>query len=526
MAPPLPKNLEAERAVLGTILRDNTQLAQVREILRPEDFCSDKNAFLFRTMLGFADDDRPIDLITITDHLDAQEEIGKAGGAAYIASLTDGLYKVSNVVDYALIVKEKAIKRDVIHATDAVQHNAFNGEPAEAVVKSAKARIAAIEKNLPQQDEIRTLTAAVEPLLLKDIPETMLDGWLGEVCQKRLGDLPRAYAWLALLAVASAFLNEQKAVRTNLYLGLVGPTHSGKSQGIDRAIATLGLESPQLLDIFAGSAEQLVRKCSDAAGNPRLFHPDELGHLFKKAQIDRSSFPFILNRAFYKDKFEVLMGAKQRAEFDCRLSIVGGLVEETFQDLFGKETVAGLYDRFLFGLCPGGFQYHFTPFRGDPERFKIEAVTIEESVWEAKHDYQTRHPKMNPRLLEVSIRTAVICAAFNGNRVLKGFQLEPAFELAEYQMNIRDILKANPGETIEGRVASKILGYLDRYAGKWVSWRILRRDTRLYDLGPVITDRVCSVLKANGDIEMTKIGKQTVIRRVLDSETEPEGTET
>src|SRR6516164_7670776 len=221
MEPPLPNNLEAERAVLGTILRgDNTQLASVCQILRPEDFALSENAFLFRTMLGFADAGKPIDLITITDFLEGQKEIGKAGGAAYIASLTDGLYKVSNVVDYALIVKEKAIKRDVIHATDAVQHNAFNGEPAEAVVKSAKARIAAIEKNLPQQDEIRTLTAAVEPLLLKDIPETMLDGWLGEVCQKRLGDLPRAYAWLALLAVASAFLNEQKAVRTNLYLGL------------------------------------------------------------------------------------------------------------------------------------------------------------------------------------------------------------------------------------------------------------------------------------------------------------------
>lgn len=53
----------------------------------------------------------------------------------------------------------------------------------------------------------------------------------------------------------------------------------------------MGITAPQLLDVMAGSAEGLIRKCSDAAGNPRLFSPDELGHLLEKAQIQNASFP-------------------------------------------------------------------------------------------------------------------------------------------------------------------------------------------------------------------------------------------
>jgi hypothetical protein len=86
-------------------------------------------------------------------------------------------------------------------------------------------------------------------------------------------------------------------------------------------------------------------------------------------------------------------------------------------------------------------------------------------------------------------------------------------------MLVRQFLKPNTGETTEGRVAAKILAYLDRQMG-FVPWRELRRQTHLYDLGPVVADRVMSVLRANGDVEMTKIGKQMVVRRRLTDEDE------
>src|SRR3974377_2281004 len=156
MMPPLPTNLEAERAILGTVLRDNAQLAKVREILRPEDFSSIENAFLFRTMLRFADTGNPIDLITLTDFLEAQKEIGKVGGKAYIASLCDGLYRISNVEKYARIVKDKSVKRSVIHATELVQLHAFDGKTPEDVLRTLKAQVEAIERSLPQSPTAAT----------------------------------------------------------------------------------------------------------------------------------------------------------------------------------------------------------------------------------------------------------------------------------------------------------------------------------------------------------------------------------
>jgi hypothetical protein len=290
-------------------------------------------------------------------------------------------------------------------------------------------------------------------------------------------------------------------------------------------VHVLGLEKPQLMRTYSGSAEQLVRRLGDADGNPRLLWIDELAHLFKKQQIDRASFPQILNEAYYNSAFEVLMGHKQRVDVSVKLSMIGGIVEELFQDSFAKETVGGQHDRFLFGLCPGGFAFHFMPIEGLREKFEIHPVRVDKSVWEAKKEYLAKHPEMNPRILETAIRCALVCAAFSGLKTLKGFQLGPAFALAEYQMRIREILQPNTGETVEGRAASKILNYLMRYKGKYVSRRQMLRETHLYDLGPSVVDRVLSVLKANGDIEITKIGKQTVLRWITDAEEEPDGTE-
>ena len=162
---------------------------------------------------------------------------------------------------------------------------------------------------------------------LRDMPETVLDGRLGEICVNRMSTFPLAYAWPALLAVASTLLEPTPSHRTNLFVALVGPVHSGKTQAIQQAIRILGIEPPALMSLLSGSGEQLVRHAADASGNPRLFSPDELGHLLEKMQIQRASYSFILNRAFSEDKFEVLMGHKERATFNCALSVLGGMVE-------------------------------------------------------------------------------------------------------------------------------------------------------------------------------------------------------
>jgi len=87
----LPNNLEAERSILGAILLDDKALHLVVETLRKEDFYLESHRHIFGKMLDLASRAKAIDLITLKDELQRTSDLERAGGAAYIAGLTDGL---------------------------------------------------------------------------------------------------------------------------------------------------------------------------------------------------------------------------------------------------------------------------------------------------------------------------------------------------------------------------------------------------------------------------------------------------
>lgn len=345
-------------------------------------------------------------------------------------------------------------------------------------------------------------------VLLADMPESVLDGRLGELCQKMMlygGKFPVAYAWPALVTVASAMTpryNEKQ--RVNLYTALSGPVHSGKTQAIEAAQQLLGIESPVLMSVMAGSAESLMRYMGDVNGAARLFSPDELGHLLEKASIQNASFASVLSRAYYFTKFTLLMKEKARAEFNASLSILGGIVDDRFEELFSHTTTGGLYDRFLLGACPGGFEFDYFPFDGAKQEFKTESVFVAPEVWTEKSVWQHKNRELNPRVVEIALRVAVICASFSGKTLLTVKDLGPARALAEYSQRIRRVLKPNEGENLEAKIALKILAYLDRYEGHFVTRRKLLHDTGAYRFSPSIAQRALKVMAGNGDIEMTE----------------------
>ena len=354
-----------------------------------------------------------------------------------------------------------------------------------------------------------------------DLPEVCLQGRLGELCQRRFGHFPRAYAWVALLTVASGRLDDHENtpdVHTNLYGALVGGVHTGKSQAIDYAVRSLGIESPVLMKMVSGSGEQLVRATANALGNPRVWCVDELSHPLQKMQIEGASFSSLLNSVFNETKRQVRMGKKEIAMFHCYLSILGGLVEERFPDLFNSATTTGFYDRFLFGLCPSEFDFVYQPFNGQQEpRRPIAEVFIDPEVWEWEKAFKREHKGFNGRVIEICIRTATICAAFDDVRIVLPKHLGPHIELMMYQEKIRTILKPNPGQNFEGQCAHIMINYMTVHPG-WITRRELFRSTRIYDKGPAIADRVLAVLIANGDIVKIKSGKTIMLRLRTDKD--------
>ena len=104
---PLPSNLDAERSILGAVLLDNNALNTAIESLKAEDFFLPQHRHVFTQMIALADAQQAIDLVTLTEELHRRGELEASGGAPYLASLVDGVPRVSNVEHYARIVKEK-----------------------------------------------------------------------------------------------------------------------------------------------------------------------------------------------------------------------------------------------------------------------------------------------------------------------------------------------------------------------------------------------------------------------------------
>src|SRR5262249_23318365 len=141
-------------------------------------------------------------------------------------------------------------------------------------------------------------------------------------------------------------------------------------------------------------------------------------------------------------------------------------------------------------------------------------------VWRQKAEWRAENPEIEPRVAELVIRVATVCASFDGRHHLRASDLGPARAFAEYQTRIRRLLKPNAGESLEGKIGLKILAYLESYGGRYVSKRTLLREINAYRFGPSIADRALDVLHANGDIEITTKTRPVLVRRLSEAEAE------
>lgn len=136
----LPHEPESERAVLGAILLDPTSLLLVIEKLREDEFYLDSHRLIFGACCMLQERGQAADLLTVTNHLREQGLLDRVGGASYLSSLVDALPDVANVVHYAEIVRDKAVKRRLISAAQRILATCTHdhGEAKEAVEEAQR----------------------------------------------------------------------------------------------------------------------------------------------------------------------------------------------------------------------------------------------------------------------------------------------------------------------------------------------------------------------------------------------------
>jgi replicative DNA helicase len=137
-----PQNLEAEKAVLGSILLDGNVCDDVALILRSEgDFHSEGNRKLYAHLMGMHQAGKRIDAVLLVERLKKEGDFEAVGGAAYIAEVAQSVPYARNAEHYARIVRDKATMRQMILAATGMLQGAYNDtlDPEEVLTGAEKA---------------------------------------------------------------------------------------------------------------------------------------------------------------------------------------------------------------------------------------------------------------------------------------------------------------------------------------------------------------------------------------------------
>jgi replicative DNA helicase len=124
----MPRSIEAEEMVLGSMLLDNDNIAVVENIVIPEDFSAHGNAAVYAAMLELYEEGRPVDAMTLADRLREKELPPEYGDYRYIADMMMKVPLTANAKYYAEIVADKALMRRLIRASEDIANTCYAGK--------------------------------------------------------------------------------------------------------------------------------------------------------------------------------------------------------------------------------------------------------------------------------------------------------------------------------------------------------------------------------------------------------------
>jgi len=123
-----PHSIEAEQAVLGSLLLDTSAWDQVADMVRSKDFYRPDHRLIFEAIAALAGNGKPCDVITVSEQLQRLGELDNAGGLAYLGTLARDTPTAANVRAYAELVRERSLLRQLISAGTEIAGSVFNTE--------------------------------------------------------------------------------------------------------------------------------------------------------------------------------------------------------------------------------------------------------------------------------------------------------------------------------------------------------------------------------------------------------------
>jgi len=127
-----PHSIEAEQAVLGGLMLDNSGWDRIADVVVAEDFYRYDHRLILTAIISLSEASKPFDAVTVSQWLKNTDELEEAGGLAYLGELARGTPSAANIKAYAEIVRERSILRQMIEVGTTIADSAFSPEGRES----------------------------------------------------------------------------------------------------------------------------------------------------------------------------------------------------------------------------------------------------------------------------------------------------------------------------------------------------------------------------------------------------------
>ena len=143
-----PNDKDAEQAVLGAVFLSQDALIEAMEYVEADDFYQHANQLVFQAMMNLNDEEEPVDVVTVQNELDRQNQIEDIGGVSYLAELANAVPTAANTSYYAKIVKNKSVLRRLINAATSIVSRSFEeDEDVDSIIDQSEKDIMDVSEN-------------------------------------------------------------------------------------------------------------------------------------------------------------------------------------------------------------------------------------------------------------------------------------------------------------------------------------------------------------------------------------------
>ena len=249
-----PHSIEAEQSLLGALLLDNQAFDRVADLVAGEDFYRDDHRRIWRHISKLVEQNRPADVITVSESIETSEDKDKTGGPAYLGALAQNTPSALNIRRYAELVRERSVQRRLAQVATGIAEDALSpgGKDVGQLLDEAESKIFQIAETGARKDqglmEIKPVLARVferiDHLYHRDNPSDVTGVPTG---YQRLDQMTSGLQPGDLVVVAGRPSMGKTALALNI------AEHVAVDNGLPVAIFSMEMSSAQLAMRMLGS---------------------------------------------------------------------------------------------------------------------------------------------------------------------------------------------------------------------------------------------------------------------------------